>query len=338
MRCRISSGGCKFRSSTRRWARAPSPAGRTSISAPRRSRSATTCIGRSTARISSSPSATTRSRSRRSSWAPAARWCCMSAICRPIVEEVYFPASRARRRRRTEPHALGGSARRSAAAGAGAFAPARRRSSPISPTARTKAVIPPTPQRIVHDVRAGGAGGRDRLPRQRHVQDLVRAQLPHPCRQHAAARQCARHDGRWPALGDHGRLPQSAPARARRVRRRRLHDELAGAGDGGPAQAQSRRAGARRSRLRHDPLEAGGRRIPGLRHDLRQSRLRRLCASVWREGQPGRERRWVAPALEAAFAGGGVHLVSAPIDYSENERVLVDELRAQGATMAASAE
>jgi acetolactate synthase I/II/III large subunit len=35
----------------------------------------------------------------------------------------------------------------------------------------------------------------------------------------------------------------------------------------------------------------------------------------------------LAPALEAAFASGGVHLVSTPIDYSENERVLVDELR-----------
>src|SRR5580658_10449616 len=33
------------------------------------------------------------------------------------------------------------------------------------------------------------------------------------------------------------------------------------------------------------------------------------------------------PALEAAFAGGGVHLVAVPIDYSENTRVLVDELR-----------
>jgi acetolactate synthase-1/2/3 large subunit len=33
------------------------------------------------------------------------------------------------------------------------------------------------------------------------------------------------------------------------------------------------------------------------------------------------------PALEAAFAGGGVHLVAVPIDYSENKRVLVDELR-----------
>jgi acetolactate synthase I/II/III large subunit len=33
------------------------------------------------------------------------------------------------------------------------------------------------------------------------------------------------------------------------------------------------------------------------------------------------------PALEAAFAGGGVHLLAVPIDYSENTRVLVDELR-----------
>jgi len=35
------------------------------------------------------------------------------------------------------------------------------------------------------------------------------------------------------------------------------------------------------------------------------------------------------PALEAAFAGGGVHLVATPIDYTENTRVLVDELRAK---------
>ena len=33
------------------------------------------------------------------------------------------------------------------------------------------------------------------------------------------------------------------------------------------------------------------------------------------------------PVLEAAFAAGGVHLVAVPIDYSENARVLVDELR-----------
>ncbi|ABI77917.1 putative acetolactate synthase [Hyphomonas neptunium ATCC 15444] len=35
----------------------------------------------------------------------------------------------------------------------------------------------------------------------------------------------------------------------------------------------------------------------------------------------------LAPALEAAFLGGGVHLVDVAIDYSENTRVLVEELR-----------
>ena len=35
----------------------------------------------------------------------------------------------------------------------------------------------------------------------------------------------------------------------------------------------------------------------------------------------------LVPALEDAFAERGVHLVAVPIDYSENMRVLVDELR-----------
>jgi acetolactate synthase-1/2/3 large subunit len=35
----------------------------------------------------------------------------------------------------------------------------------------------------------------------------------------------------------------------------------------------------------------------------------------------------LAAGLEAAFGGGGVHLVVVPVDYSENIRVLVDELR-----------
>lgn len=37
----------------------------------------------------------------------------------------------------------------------------------------------------------------------------------------------------------------------------------------------------------------------------------------------------LVPALEAAFQGGSVHLVVVPIDYTENTRVLVDELRAR---------
>jgi acetolactate synthase-1/2/3 large subunit len=35
----------------------------------------------------------------------------------------------------------------------------------------------------------------------------------------------------------------------------------------------------------------------------------------------------LAPTLEAAFQAGGVHLVAVPIDYSENKRVLADELQ-----------
>ena len=37
----------------------------------------------------------------------------------------------------------------------------------------------------------------------------------------------------------------------------------------------------------------------------------------------------LAPTLEAAFRAGGVQLVAVPIDYSENKRVLVDELKAR---------
>ena len=40
------------------------------------------------------------------------------------------------------------------------------------------------------------------------------------------------------------------------------------------------------------------------------------------------------PTLERAFTAGGVHLVAVPIDYSENTRVLVDELRERFAASA----
>jgi acetolactate synthase-1/2/3 large subunit len=38
----------------------------------------------------------------------------------------------------------------------------------------------------------------------------------------------------------------------------------------------------------------------------------------------------LVPALQEAFAAGGLHLIAVPIDYSENIRVLVDELRHAG--------
>jgi acetolactate synthase-1/2/3 large subunit len=45
-------------------------------------------------------------------------------------------------------------------------------------------------------------------------------------------------------------------------------------------------------------------------------------------GSPVESADRLIPGLEAAFDAGGIHLVAVPIDYSENIRVLVDELRA----------
>ena len=46
---------------------------------------------------------------------------------------------------------------------------------------------------------------------------------------------------------------------------------------------------------------------------------------------PGHEslHAQIEHGFRQAFAAGGVHLVAVPIDYSENTRVLVDELRAK---------
>ena len=41
----------------------------------------------------------------------------------------------------------------------------------------------------------------------------------------------------------------------------------------------------------------------------------------------------LVPILEAAFRRGGVHLVVVPIDYSENQRVLIDELKSRPAVL-----
>jgi acetolactate synthase-1/2/3 large subunit len=43
----------------------------------------------------------------------------------------------------------------------------------------------------------------------------------------------------------------------------------------------------------------------------------------------------LVPTLQAAFEKGGVHLVAVPIDYSENTRVLVDELGGRGSDVEA---
>jgi acetolactate synthase-1/2/3 large subunit len=53
-------------------------------------------------------------------------------------------------------------------------------------------------------------------------------------------------------------------------------------------------------------------------------------------GWPVERSDALAPTLEAAFENGGVNLVSVPIDYSENTRVLVDELKANVSAVKAS--
>jgi acetolactate synthase-1/2/3 large subunit len=53
-------------------------------------------------------------------------------------------------------------------------------------------------------------------------------------------------------------------------------------------------------------------------------------AKGWRVDAAGA----LAPTLERAFSEGGVHLVAVPVDYSENTRVLVDEIRSRGGSSA----
>lgn len=53
----------------------------------------------------------------------------------------------------------------------------------------------------------------------------------------------------------------------------------------------------------------------------------RYAEAYGAKGSRVTEAAELAPTLEAAFAGGGVHIVDVPIDYSENTKVLVEELR-----------
>ena len=113
------------------------------------------------------------------------------------------------------------------------------------------------------------------------------------------------------------------------VRRRRLHDELARARDRGALALESGRVDHRGRRLRDDPLEASrGRtsRTSGL--SFGNPDFVQVRRGVRRARRARASDRELEPASEEAFARGGVHVVMVPIDYTENKRVLVDELRA----------
>ena len=162
------------------------------------------------------------------------------------------------------------------------------------------------------------------LPGQWHVQDLVRPQLPHPCGEHTAARQCARYYGGGAAesaiiaamLNPMRRVPRG-------VRRRRVHDELRRSWRRRCNSSSISSCSSCRTMLAYGMIRwkqaADGH--PGFRHDIRQSRTSwhtpKPTAFGGRQG--GERTDGLVPALEAGLpAGGGVHLVAVPIDYSEN--------------------
>ena len=225
------------------------PVAPSSIWARRHCQSATMCTRRSNADTLSSPLATIRSRSPRSSWAQKDPQVVHVGYQPATVEQVYFPQPEAHR----QPGplcALRGPARRLGYPRASTASPSRGVAAPDrGPRARENR-FPPTPQRLVHDVRAVMPPKSGSSARQRPVLNLVRARLPTPGRRHAPARRCAGHYGGWTALGDHG-LTASTPSR-------RMIAVCGDGGfmmnspgnsDGGSAQAQPCCAGASRTTL-----------------------------------------------------------------------------------------
>ena len=187
--------------------------------------------------------------------------------------------------------------------------------------------FPVTPQRIVHDVRAVmPEDGIVCLDNGMYKIWFARNYRTHVANTLLLDNALATMGAGLPSAIDGGAAQPAAP-RDGGVRRRRLHDEQPGARDRGAAEARPRRADRGGFRLWHDPLEAGGRPFPRFRHDLRQSRFRRLCRDpTARTATGSSSAAELVPTLEAAFTAGGVHLVAVPIDYCENTRVLVDEL------------
>ncbi|MEY9369241.1 acetolactate synthase-1/2/3 large subunit [Bradyrhizobium diazoefficiens] len=159
----------------------------------------------------------------------------------------------------------------------------------------TEARWPPTPQRIVHDIRQvipeNGIVALDNGMYKIWFARNYRTRVAN----YAAAGQRAGDDGRRPAVGDDGGDALSRSPRARGRRRRRIHDEQPGDGNRRPPQAQPGRAGAGGQRLRHDPLEAGRRSFRRFRHDLWQSRFRPLREGLWGQGASHREHRQLRP-------------------------------------------
>ena len=241
------------------------------------------------------------------------------------VEEVFFPHAEAGRRCRAQPRAVGRSAGRQVGERRGLSAAARGILARIDRSGRREP-LPLTPQRIVHDV-------RQVMPEDGIVcldNGMYKIWFARNYRTRVANTLLL--DNALATMG--AGLPSAMMAAMLHPDRR----VLAVCGDGGFMMNAQELETAVRLRLNLVVLifedKAYGMirwkqavdRFPDFGMTFGQPGFRRLCARPQGERPPRRERRRPGAEPGAAFQEGGVQLVIVPVDYSENARVLVDEL------------
>ena len=77
----------------------------------------------------------------------------------------------------------------------------------------------------------------------------------------------------------------------------------------------------------HDPLEAGDRWLCLLGTERGNPNFVKYAEAYGAKGWRVEVAGALTPTLKAAFNAGGLHIVVVPVDFSENIRVLVVELR-----------
>ena len=238
-----------------------------------------------------------------------------------------LPACRGGGRRRPEPGAAGRPARGQARDGLGAGRRCARRSWPGSRDRATEGRFPPTPQRIVHDVRKvmpeDGIVALDNGMYKIWFARNYRTWVPNTLLLDNA-------------LATMGAGLPSAMMAAMLYPDRRV---LAVCGDGGFMMNSQELETAVRLKLNLVVLILEDNAYGMIRWKQAVDHFAdwgltfgnpdfvKYAEAYGAKGSRVEATEELVPALEAAFTGGGVHLVTVPIDYSENMRVLVDELK-----------
>ena len=133
-------------------------------------------------------------------------------------------------------------------------------------------------------------------------------------------RACTRPSGPIPASARTALRPWTSPAQRHcrqagalaaqgggAVRRRRLHDDLAGDRDRAAPEDTHRRADLNRQRIWPDHLASTAPLRPAQPHPLWQPRLRQMRRALWRQRLPHRSSR--QPAAHAAQDAGRRHAI-----------------------------